>query len=741
MCPRHPTGGVHPSEQLCAAIDALAARDHRTGLVVLGARADATSYTQALFDAVGIGAETRCLISAAPTGVGTTVAPGEMDTRLGQSYAGVAYDGTDGIDPDVLGQAVGTVDGGGLCLVWVGPRDAMETPRGRLATSMAVPPWTLADVGTRFLARLVRTATEHPGIGVIDLDDPAQTVHPVASSAADTSPVPPPHVGVSTVTPAVTRLVRTADQRRAVDRLCQLPARSVAVVEARRGRGKSTTLAIAGMVLAREGARVVLTARDRGHLAAAEDQLRALCDRVSDDRYLVDAGGSVAIAELDAGLPDGGGDILMIDEAATVPIDRLWGLIGDRRVVLSTTTDGYEGTGAAFAVRLAARLRAADVDYHHLTLSRPIRFAPSDPLERWITRLLCLDAAPLHDLDHIVELAPMRTEAVSQQQLATDESLLRGVRALLADAHYQTTAADMARWLDAPNIRLRVARADPVIAGVAATAEEGRLDSQTITTAVEGNHIPGQLFPEVFMRQYGDRRIGRLHTRRVLRVAVHPELRRRGVATGLVDAVDGSPTPDGLTAVYGATPATVDFWTAVGFAPVHIAARPNPRSGVHSVFMIRPRSAAAREWAHHAEHAFMRRLPGLAPDHLRRMDPAVLVSICAAASPQPVPAWPADTWRQLRRIGDDDSVYASAPQAVRRLLVTWLTHQSPSQTPAAAVPAMGVACQGRSMEWAIEGGHVRAPRMGWSQLASTIAEAVDTLTAGETAPMPQRWAK
>ena len=741
MCPRHPTSGVHPSEQLRVAIDAMGARGHRTGLVVVGARAAAARYTQAVFDAVGVGVTDRCLISDAPTGVGPTVAPAEMERRLGQGFAGVAYDGTGGIDPDVLGQAVGTVEGGGVCLVWVGPRAALRTPRGRLATSMGVAPWTVADVGTRFPRRLVRTATEHPGIGVIDLEDPTQTVHPVATPAGDTPPVATTHVGVSAVAPAVTRLVRTADQRRAVDRICQLPEGSVAVVEARRGRGKSTALAIAAMLLARDGAHVVLTATARGHLAAAEAQLRALCDRASDGRYCVDAGGSVTVTTLEAALPDGGDAILMIDEAATVPIDRLWRLIGDRRVVLSTTTDGYEGTGAGFGVRLADRLRAAELDYHHITLSTPIRFAPADPLERWITRLLCLDAAPLRDLDRIMDRGPLRIEGVSQRQLAADESLLRGVRALLADAHYQTTPADLARWLDAPNIRLWVAHADPIIAGVAATAEEGRLDQQMIDSAVAGHHIPGQLFPDVFMRQVGDHTIGRLHTRRVMRVAVHPELRRRGIATALIEAAAEPSTLDGLTAVYGATSATVHFWTAVGFVPVHIAARPNPRSGVHSVFMIRPRSAAARRWTGRAERAFIRRLPGLAPDHLRRMDAAVLAAICAAASPQPVPAWPADTWRQLRRIGRDDSVYASAPHAVRRLLLTWLTHRSIAETSAAAVAAVGVACQGRSMRWAVEAGHVRSPRAGWSQLASTIAEAVDTLSAAAPPTTPQRWAK
>ena len=736
MCPRHPTGGVHPSDRLLAAIDAIGARGHRSCLVVVGPRAAAIRYTQAVFEAVGIGAEDRCLISETATGVGRTVAPTAMDTQLGQSLRGVAYDGTDGVDPDVLGQVAGTVDGGGVCLLWVGPRASLATPRGRLAASMAVPPWTVADVGTRFLERLLHTATQHPGIGVIDLEAPRGTVPPVGDPAA----VPGGSrvgVGVSEVAPAVTQLVQTADQRRAVDRICGLTDPAVAIVEARRGRGKSTALAIAAMTLARGGERVQLMATAPAHLTAAETLLTANCEQAADGRFCTDAGGSITVAPFDAAAA-AGADIVMIDEAATVPIDRLWGLVGDRRLVLSTTTDGYEGTGAGVSVRLAARLRTADVELHRIALSTPIRFAAGDPLERWITRLLCLDAAPPRDLDRIVDRAPPVVAPVTQPQLAADEQLLRGVRALLAAAHYQTTPSDLARWLDAPNIGLWVAHSEPVVAGVAAVAEEGRLGERTITRATDGQHIPGQLLPEVFMRQFGDRTIGRLHTRRVMRVAVHPELRRQGIGTALVDAVGAVPALDGLTAVFGATPTTVRFWAAVGFVPVHIAARPNARSGVHSVFMIRPTSPQARRWAARTERACIARLPGLAPDHLRAMDPAVLVSICAAATPQPVPAWSADTWAQLRRIGRDESVYASAPQPVRELLIRWLTHRPPGVRPAAAELAVGVACQGRSMRWAVDAGHIQSTRSGWSQLASTIGTAVDALAPDDTVSTPQR---
>ena len=721
------------------AIETIRERGHRACVVMLGSRQAAIGYSEVLFSAADIGHDGRCLISDAPTGIGRTIPPAEMDTELGRTHRGVAVDATDGVDPDVLGQAVGTVDGGGICLVWMGPRSRLQTPRGRFAASMAVPPWTVDAVGTQFIERIVRTASQHPQIGLVDLDTPVASVPP----AAGDGPHPPPAttVGVSAVDPAVSDLVRTADQRRAVDRICQLPPGAVAVVDARRGRGKSSALAIAAVVMARRGARVQIAATARAHLSAVEALLDAVCERDRDGGVRYASGGSITVAAGGLDTLEVDADILIIDEAATVPIDHLWRQLGDHRVVFSTTTDGYEGTGAGFGVRLAARLRTAGVDLHHIPLSTPIRFAADDPLERWITRLLCLDAVPLEDIEDVMALPPVQLGSVTMAQLADDEALLRGVRALLASAHYQTTAADLARWLDAPNIQMWTAQADRVTVGVVATAEEGRLDGGTIETAIGGQHIPGQLLPDVFMRQFGDRTIGRLHTRRIMRVAVHPELRRRGIGTALIDAVDAPSDADALTATFGATVPTLRFWAAAGFVPVHVAARPNARSGVHSVFMVRPRTTPAERWTRRAQAGFIRRLPGLAPDHLRRMDPLVLSHVCAAADPQPLPELSAGTWRQLRRIGGDESVYATAPHAVRRLLIHWLTHHSATPPASAAALAVGVACQGRPMTWAVEAGHVSSTRQGWSQLADTLGAAVDMLAPTAAGGAGQRWAK
>ncbi len=48
------------------------------------------------------------------------------------------------------------------------------------------------------------------------------------------------------------------------------------------------------------------------------------------------------------------------------------------RALLTTTVQGYEGTGRGFLLKFCATLG----DWHHLTLTDPIRWATDDPLER-----------------------------------------------------------------------------------------------------------------------------------------------------------------------------------------------------------------------------------------------------------------------------------------------------------------------------------------------------------------------
>jgi tRNA(Met) cytidine acetyltransferase len=87
-------------------------------------------------------------------------------------------------------------------------------------------------------------------------------------------------------------------------------------------------------------------------------------------------------------------DVVIVDEAAAIPVGMLTEFLAAPSVAFCTTVHGYEGTGRGFAVRFRDRL----VESHHhvdfIELEEPIRYARGDPVESWLFRLLLLDAQP-----------------------------------------------------------------------------------------------------------------------------------------------------------------------------------------------------------------------------------------------------------------------------------------------------------------------------------------------------------
>jgi len=99
-------------------------------------------------------------------------------------------------------------------------------------------------------------------------------------------------------------------------------------------------------------------------------------------------------------------ELLVIDEAAAIPLPVVKKLLGPYLVLISSTVNGYEGTGRALSLKSIKDLRQGKAVGHagsertlkELTLEEPIRYALGDRVEAWLGRLLCLDAAQVPPL-------------------------------------------------------------------------------------------------------------------------------------------------------------------------------------------------------------------------------------------------------------------------------------------------------------------------------------------------------
>ena len=88
------------------------------------------------------------------------------------------------------------------------------------------------------------------------------------------------------------------------------------------------------------------------------------------------------------------GDVLLVDEAASLPLPRLQTLLGRyRRLVLATTSEGHESAGRAFALRLPSLLDRERPGWLRLTPAAPLRWRAGDPLDTLVSETLLVRPA------------------------------------------------------------------------------------------------------------------------------------------------------------------------------------------------------------------------------------------------------------------------------------------------------------------------------------------------------------
>jgi tRNA(Met) cytidine acetyltransferase len=681
-----------------------------------------------------------------------------VDRLVGATRTAVVLACHDRCEPNTLGRLAGVPAGGGLFVLLCPPLEAWPDRRDSFDDHLAVPPYGPSDVGGRFRSRLVSTLRDHPGVAVVDVDASHVERDGLGDSPGSTAAtggagrdgdghegdltavrVPPGH----SFPRVAYESCLTADQARALRAFERLRDRDEAVVaEADRGRGKSSAAGLAAGCLAHEGRDVLVTAPGRenarevfARAAALLSDLDALAgDPVADgDNPAGDPGGTVCatgggsvrftppaaaveVVDPDGGIgsagtgEDGRPDVVFVDEAAALPVRLLDRLLAAPSAGFVTTVHGYEGAGRGFSVRFRGRLDEYRGGVTDVRLEDPIRYARGDPVESWAFRALLLDARPAVD-EAVASARPddATYRVLDADALAADEHRLREVFGLLVAAHYRTEPDDLARLLDAPNLRVRALTCGGHVVSVALLAREGGLDGDLRRETYDGARIRGHMLPDVLTSQVRDETAGVPVGYRVARIATHAAVRSRGFGSRLLAAVedefDGSTGPgadatdaaddgargdddeavDWLGAAYGATPALVRFWAGNGYRTVHCSTGRNETSGEYSVVMVRPLTADGAGLADRHAAWFGDRVVGQLSDPLDDLDPDVARAALSAVDARALPAlelspW---AWRTIAGAAYGPGLFDVAPGPFRRLvvhhLVTGTADPSPRQ--------------------------------------------------------------
>ncbi|XP_039031009.1 RNA cytidine acetyltransferase 1-like isoform X2 [Hibiscus syriacus] len=254
-------------------------------------------------------------------------------------------------------------------------------------------------------------------------------------------------------------------------------------------------------------------------------------------------------------------ELLVVDEAAAIPLPVVKSLLGPYLVFLSSTVNGYEGTGRSLSLKLLQQLEeqshlSKGVEgslsgriFKKIELSESIRYASADPIESWLNALLCLDVT--NSVPSINRLPPpgeCDLYYVNRDTLFSyhkdSELFLQRMMALYVSSHYKNSPNDLQLMADAPAHHLFVLLGPvdesknqlPDILCVIQVSLEGQISRKSAIKSLSDGYQPhGDQIPWKFCEQFRDPDFPSLSGARIVRIATHPSAMRLGYGSAAVE--------------------------------------------------------------------------------------------------------------------------------------------------------------------------------------------------------------
>ncbi|OBT55114.1 hypothetical protein VE04_05502 [Pseudogymnoascus sp. 24MN13] len=600
----------------------------------------------------------------------------ETEKILGNTYGMCILQDFEAITPNLLARTIETVEGGGLVVLLL---KGMSSLKQLYTLSMDVHSRYRTeahdDVTARFNERFILSLGSCESCLVIDdelnvlpisggknvkalpppdLDEPKtekqKELDTMKDTLQDTQPVG-----------SLITLAKTVDQAKAlltfVDAIAEKTLKSTVTLTAARGRGKSAALGVAVAAAVAHGySNIFIT-------SPSPENLKTLFEFIFKGFDSLGYMDHVDYSIIQSTNPDfnkaivrvnvhrqhrqtiqyirpqdahvlGQAELLVIDEAAAIPLPLVRKLMGPYLVFMASTINGYEGTGRSLSLKLIKQLREqsrgttkstgedAEMDrtsgkaiksdnsftggrsLREITLSEPIRYTQGDLVEKWLNNLLydlqLMSDAPAHQLFVLVP-------PVSEDSARLPEPLV-----------------------------------------VIQIALEGQISKQSVLNSLaRGRRAPGDLIPWLVSQQFQDEDFAGLSGARIVRIATNPDYIGMGYGARAIELLndfyegkfanlseDAAPLsaeqsitrvtdeelanatlldddikvrdirkmpplfsklterqPDNLDYIgvsYGLTQPLHKFWKRSQFVPVYLRQTANDLTGEHTCVMLRP---------------------------------------------------------------------------------------------------------------------------------------------------------
>jgi tRNA(Met) cytidine acetyltransferase len=614
-------------------------RRHRGLIVLSGARSWATEFAQNFL-----------LRSPATVCLWLTDQICEYDqvnqyhTRDTAQYLGVecqilVFDGYAGFSPNTFCAAVDTVIGGGIVFLIV-PDLAVWSDTADVDFSRA---YQIDQPPRRFIQRFVNFLNA----AVVQQPDFIRVITPNLS--LDTLSI------ISEAFPTQLSVSISDEQSQLITRIASSingRAHRPLVITAARGRGKSTAIgmALADWLKSHNHGRVVLTGPSREAIATAFRWAESCVDSMIENDTLTVDDSTLVYSPVDVLLRDYSqaeaiADVVIVDEAAAIPLPILERLMKQYpRIVFVTTTVGYEGSGRGFALRFKRLLDNYSNQWRRASVSSPIRWAANDPMELWLREVFLLADTdsdvfsnfPAEKISNIESVAinDVTVRRLSRNELMLDERQLSVLFRLLVDAHYRTQPDDLRYLLDAPHVQIWASFCAGKILAAAVVVEEGALAAESIQRIKTDQHRPrGNLLSQTIALQMGVYEGLSLSAWRVVRIAVQPELQRKGLGQALLDEIAAQARIESIDFIgssFAIDTEILSFWQTAHFSPLRMGTHRDHVTAAYAVIVVQPFSDAASSMIDVVKQRFAQQLTTFLPVYWRDVEPSILADLYLA---------------------------------------------------------------------------------------------------------------
>ncbi|RKF60269.1 RNA cytidine acetyltransferase [Erysiphe neolycopersici] len=543
----------------------------------------------------------------------------ETDKILGNTYGMCILQDFEAITPNLMARTIETVEGGGMLILLL---KGMTSLKQLYTLSMDIHSRYRTeahdDVVARFNERFILSLGKCESCLVIDdelnvlpisggknvvalpppgLDEPKtesqKELENMKEALQDTQPIG-----------SLVSLARTVDQAKAlltfVEAIADKKLRNTVTLTAARGRGKSAALGVAvAAAIAHGYSNIFITSPSPENLKTLFEFIFKGFDALNyldhEDYSIIQSTNpdfNKAIVRVNIHRQHrqtiqyirpqdshvlGQAELLVIDEAAAIPLPLVRKLLGPYLVFMASTINGYEGTGRSLSLKLIKQLREQskvasiigieDAELadrstgktaithdrgssgartlREVTLSEPIRYAKGDSVEKWLNNLLCLNAtlpkSRLETGQGCPDPSQCQLLKVNRDTLFSfhdvSEMFLQQMVALYVASHYKNSPDDLQLMSDAPAHQLFVlvppvsenCKHLPEPLCVIQVAFEGKISRQSVMNSLSrGKRAAGDLIPWIVSQQFQDDEFPGLSGARIVRIATNPEYANMG---------------------------------------------------------------------------------------------------------------------------------------------------------------------------------------------------------------------